>query len=40
MVRIVLLGLVAICLFGCNKSSANSKTREASLKGNIRVKAY
>lgn len=32
MVRIVLLWLVAICLFGCNKSSANSKTREASLK--------
>ena len=31
MVRIVLFGLVAICLLGCNKSNAKSKTSEAAL---------
>lgn len=31
MVRMVLFGLVAICLSGCDKSNANLKTRGAAL---------
>ena len=37
MLRIVLLGLVAIYLSGCNKSNANSKAMEAALNYEVTV---